>query len=104
MKVLKALQDAVTNHNLAVQPNPLPPEPVLTNTPPVRNHARQMPVHSFQVTQGALFILQQTRFCKVHVIKLLFYLFKKLHKVRKIIQPITDNANILTVDFLCVAR
>uniref|UniRef100_A0A4W6EHK8 phosphatidylinositol-3,4,5-trisphosphate 5-phosphatase n=1 Tax=Lates calcarifer TaxID=8187 RepID=A0A4W6EHK8_LATCA len=48
-KVLKALQDAVTNHNLAVQPNPLPPEPVLTNTPPVRNHARQMPVHSFQV-------------------------------------------------------
>uniref|UniRef100_A0A3P8QH37 phosphatidylinositol-3,4,5-trisphosphate 5-phosphatase n=1 Tax=Astatotilapia calliptera TaxID=8154 RepID=A0A3P8QH37_ASTCA len=26
-KVLKALQDAVTNHNLAVQPNPPPPEP-----------------------------------------------------------------------------
>ncbi|XP_039976189.1 inositol polyphosphate phosphatase-like 1b isoform X2 [Xiphias gladius] len=48
-KVLKALQDAVTNHNLAVQPNRPTPEPTPTNTPPVKNHARQMPVHSFQV-------------------------------------------------------
>ncbi|XP_029367782.1 inositol polyphosphate phosphatase-like 1b isoform X1 [Echeneis naucrates] len=48
-KVLKALQDAVTNHNLAVQPNPPPPEPILTNIPPVKNHERQIPVHSFQV-------------------------------------------------------
>lgn len=52
MKVLKALQDAVTNHNLAVQPNRPTPEPTPTNTPPVKNHARQMPVHSFQVNQG----------------------------------------------------
>uniref|UniRef100_G3PYJ6 phosphatidylinositol-3,4,5-trisphosphate 5-phosphatase n=1 Tax=Gasterosteus aculeatus aculeatus TaxID=481459 RepID=G3PYJ6_GASAC len=43
-KVLQALQDAVTNHNLAVQPNPAPPEPA-----PVKNHAGQLPVHSFQV-------------------------------------------------------
>ncbi|XP_042348911.1 inositol polyphosphate phosphatase-like 1b [Plectropomus leopardus] len=48
-KVLKALQDAVTNHNLAVQPNPPPPEPTPTNVTPVKNHARQLPVHSFQV-------------------------------------------------------
>ncbi|XP_037635817.1 inositol polyphosphate phosphatase-like 1b isoform X1 [Sebastes umbrosus] len=48
-KVLKALQDAVTNHNLAVQPNPPPPEPTLTHVTPVKNHARQLPVHSFQV-------------------------------------------------------
>uniref|UniRef100_A0A8D3E575 phosphatidylinositol-3,4,5-trisphosphate 5-phosphatase n=1 Tax=Scophthalmus maximus TaxID=52904 RepID=A0A8D3E575_SCOMX len=48
-KVLKALQDAVTNHNLAVQPNPPPPEPTPTNIPPAKNHARQVPVHSFQV-------------------------------------------------------
>ncbi|XP_076595037.1 inositol polyphosphate phosphatase-like 1b [Chaetodon auriga] len=48
-KVLKALQDAVTNHNLAVQPNPPPPEPAPTNVTPVKNHARQLPVHSFQV-------------------------------------------------------
>ncbi|XP_042273976.1 inositol polyphosphate phosphatase-like 1b isoform X2 [Thunnus maccoyii] len=48
-KVLKALQDAVTNHNLAVQPNPPPPEPTPTNATSVKNHARQLPVHSFQV-------------------------------------------------------
>uniref|UniRef100_A0A3Q3NEN4 phosphatidylinositol-3,4,5-trisphosphate 5-phosphatase n=1 Tax=Mastacembelus armatus TaxID=205130 RepID=A0A3Q3NEN4_9TELE len=48
-KVLKALQDAVTNHNLAAQPNPPPPEPAPTNVTPVKNHARQVPVHSFQV-------------------------------------------------------
>uniref|UniRef100_A0A8C4GZQ1 phosphatidylinositol-3,4,5-trisphosphate 5-phosphatase n=1 Tax=Dicentrarchus labrax TaxID=13489 RepID=A0A8C4GZQ1_DICLA len=48
-KVLKALQDAVTNHNLAVQPNPPPPEPTPTIVTPVKNHARQLPVHSFQV-------------------------------------------------------
>ncbi|KAK9518239.1 hypothetical protein VZT92_023551 [Zoarces viviparus] len=48
-KVLKALQDAVTNHNLAVQPNPPPPEPTPTNVTPAKNHARQLPVHSFQV-------------------------------------------------------
>ncbi len=51
MKVLKALQDAVTNHNLAVQPNPPPPEPAPINVTPVKNHARQVPVHSFQVNQ-----------------------------------------------------
>uniref|UniRef100_A0A3Q1IVN3 phosphatidylinositol-3,4,5-trisphosphate 5-phosphatase n=1 Tax=Anabas testudineus TaxID=64144 RepID=A0A3Q1IVN3_ANATE len=49
LKVLKALQDAVTNHNLAVQPNPPPPEPIATNATPVKNHVRQMPVHYFQV-------------------------------------------------------
>ncbi|KAM9849589.1 inositol polyphosphate phosphatase-like 1b isoform 2-T2 [Aulostomus maculatus] len=48
-KVLKALQDAVTNHNLAVQPNPPPPEPTPISTTSVKNHARQVPVHSFQV-------------------------------------------------------
>ncbi|KAL7394772.1 hypothetical protein ABVT39_003826 [Epinephelus coioides] len=48
-KVLKALQDAVTNHNLAVQPNPPPPEPAPTTVTPVKNHARQLPVNSFQV-------------------------------------------------------
>lgn len=50
-KVLKALQDAVTNHNLAVQSNPPPPEPTPTNVTSVKNHARQLPVHSFQVNQ-----------------------------------------------------
>ncbi|KAM7389924.1 hypothetical protein PAMP_023868 [Pampus punctatissimus] len=48
-KVLKALQDAVTNHNLAVQPNPPPLEPTPINATSVKNHARQLPVHSFQV-------------------------------------------------------
>ncbi|XP_070692714.1 inositol polyphosphate phosphatase-like 1b [Pempheris klunzingeri] len=48
-RVLKALQDAVTNHNLAVQPNPPPPEPTATNVTPVKNQTRQLPVHSFQV-------------------------------------------------------
>ncbi|XP_034739540.1 inositol polyphosphate phosphatase-like 1b [Etheostoma cragini] len=48
-KVLKALQDAVTNHNLAVQSNPPPPEPTPTNVTSVKNHFRQLPVHSFQV-------------------------------------------------------
>ncbi|KAM9833080.1 inositol polyphosphate phosphatase-like 1b isoform X1 [Syngnathus typhle] len=49
-KVLKALQDAVTNHNLAVQPNPPPPEPTATVTPSAKNHeCRPLPVHSFQV-------------------------------------------------------
>ncbi|XP_072251574.1 inositol polyphosphate phosphatase-like 1b isoform X1 [Leuresthes tenuis] len=47
-KVLKALQDAVTNHNLAVQPSPPPPEPIPTSVTPVKN-ARPLPVHSFQV-------------------------------------------------------
>uniref|UniRef100_UPI0037E85721 inositol polyphosphate phosphatase-like 1b n=1 Tax=Semicossyphus pulcher TaxID=241346 RepID=UPI0037E85721 len=48
-KVLKALQDAVTNHNLAVQPNPPPPDPTPINVTPVKNQTRQLPVHSFQV-------------------------------------------------------
>ncbi|KAI3351631.1 hypothetical protein L3Q82_020466 [Scortum barcoo] len=48
-QVLKALQDAVINHNLAVQPNPPPPEPAPTSVTPVKNHARQVPVHAFQV-------------------------------------------------------
>ncbi|XP_028272722.1 inositol polyphosphate phosphatase-like 1b isoform X2 [Parambassis ranga] len=48
-KVLKALQDAVTNHNLAVQQVPPPPEPAPTVETPVKNNARQLPVHFFQV-------------------------------------------------------
>ncbi|XP_029020280.1 inositol polyphosphate phosphatase-like 1b isoform X2 [Betta splendens] len=48
-KVLKALQDAVTNHNLAVQPNPPPPEPTPVSITPAKNLVRQIPVHSFQV-------------------------------------------------------
>ncbi|XP_033991911.1 inositol polyphosphate phosphatase-like 1b [Trematomus bernacchii] len=48
-KVLKALQDAVTNHNLAVQPSPPPPEPTPIIVTSVKNQARQLPVHSFQV-------------------------------------------------------
>ncbi|XP_034037532.1 inositol polyphosphate phosphatase-like 1b [Thalassophryne amazonica] len=48
-RVLKALQDAVTNHNLAVQPNPPPPEPTPINVTSVKNRVRQLPVHSFQV-------------------------------------------------------
>ncbi|KAM3866527.1 inositol polyphosphate phosphatase-like 1b [Diretmus argenteus] len=50
-RVLKALQDAVTNHNLAVQPQPAPPppEPAPVTAAPVKNHARPLPVHSFQV-------------------------------------------------------
>uniref|UniRef100_A0A8C7ZFP1 phosphatidylinositol-3,4,5-trisphosphate 5-phosphatase n=1 Tax=Oryzias sinensis TaxID=183150 RepID=A0A8C7ZFP1_9TELE len=44
-RVLKALQEAVTNHNLAVQPSP--PSP--SNVTHVKNHAEQLPVHSFQV-------------------------------------------------------
>lgn len=50
-KVLKALQDAVTNHNLAVQPNP-PPESAAINmtcTAPVKTLSRHTSVHSFQV-------------------------------------------------------
>ncbi|KAM4585888.1 LOW QUALITY PROTEIN: inositol polyphosphate phosphatase-like 1b [Fundulus diaphanus] len=48
-KVLQALQDAVTNHNLAVQPSPPPPESAPTTVTPVKNNTRQLPVHSFQV-------------------------------------------------------
>nr|XP_057911273.1 inositol polyphosphate phosphatase-like 1b isoform X2 [Doryrhamphus excisus] len=48
-KVLKALQDAVTNHNLAVQPSPPPPEPTATIGTSARNHGHGLPVHTFQV-------------------------------------------------------
>ncbi|XP_061691993.1 inositol polyphosphate phosphatase-like 1b [Syngnathoides biaculeatus] len=49
-KVLKALQDAVTNHNLAAQPNPPPPEPTPVVTNSAKFHGRShQPVHSFQV-------------------------------------------------------
>lgn len=50
-KVLQALQEAVTNHNLAVQPNP-PPEFTTMNmtcTAPIKTLSRNMSVHSFQV-------------------------------------------------------
>ncbi|XP_057705930.1 inositol polyphosphate phosphatase-like 1b isoform X2 [Corythoichthys intestinalis] len=47
-KVLMALQDAVTNHNLAVQPNPPPLDPT-PNITAKNQGRRQMPVHSFQV-------------------------------------------------------
>ncbi|MBN3297493.1 SHP2B phosphatase, partial [Amia calva] len=43
-KVLKALQEAVSNHNLASQPTP-PPEPA----PMARPDVRATPVHTFQV-------------------------------------------------------
>ncbi|XP_077092352.1 inositol polyphosphate phosphatase-like 1b [Siphateles boraxobius] len=43
-RVLKALQEAVTNHNLSLQPA-TPPEAVTAN----KKHARPNPVHSFQV-------------------------------------------------------
>ena len=49
MQVLNALQDAVTNHNLAVQPAP-PPEPSPAHV--AKSHARPTPVHSFQVELG----------------------------------------------------
>uniref|UniRef100_A0A3Q2YLC6 phosphatidylinositol-3,4,5-trisphosphate 5-phosphatase n=1 Tax=Hippocampus comes TaxID=109280 RepID=A0A3Q2YLC6_HIPCM len=49
-QVLKALQDAVTNHNLAVQPNPPPAEPTPSVPTSTKSHGcRQLPVHSFQV-------------------------------------------------------
>ncbi|XP_072520366.1 inositol polyphosphate phosphatase-like 1b isoform X2 [Salminus brasiliensis] len=43
-RVLKALQEAVANHNLSVQPVPAP-EPAS----PVKHHTKPIPVHSFQV-------------------------------------------------------
>lgn len=49
LKVLKALQEAVTNHNLAVQQNPLPPDPTPPNATPVKTPVRLLPVNSFQV-------------------------------------------------------
>uniref|UniRef100_A0A3Q0S123 phosphatidylinositol-3,4,5-trisphosphate 5-phosphatase n=1 Tax=Amphilophus citrinellus TaxID=61819 RepID=A0A3Q0S123_AMPCI len=48
-KVLKALQDAVTSHNLAVQTSLPAPEPIPTSVPPAKSNARQLPVYSFQV-------------------------------------------------------
>ncbi|XP_047440673.1 inositol polyphosphate phosphatase-like 1b [Mugil cephalus] len=48
-KVLKALQDAVTNHNLAAQPSPPTTEPTPASVTPVKHTSRQLPVHSFQV-------------------------------------------------------
>ncbi|CAL8331716.1 unnamed protein product, partial [Gadus morhua 'NCC'] len=48
-RVLKALQDAVTNHNLAVQPAPPPPEPPAVTVNTARSNARPLPVHAFQV-------------------------------------------------------
>lgn len=42
----------MTNHNLAVQPTPPPPEPAPASVQPVKNHDRQIPVHSFQVNQA----------------------------------------------------
>lgn len=50
VKVLKALQDAVTNHNLAAQPNPQVPEPT-AGSGNAKSSTRQLPVHSFQVSQ-----------------------------------------------------
>ncbi|XP_014857300.1 PREDICTED: phosphatidylinositol 3,4,5-trisphosphate 5-phosphatase 2B-like [Poecilia mexicana] len=48
-KVLQALQDAVTNHNLAVQPSQPPPNPAPTIVTSAKNNTRQLSVHSFQV-------------------------------------------------------
>ncbi|XP_028315920.1 inositol polyphosphate phosphatase-like 1b [Gouania willdenowi] len=48
-KVLKALQDAVTNHNLATQPNTPTPAAAPTCITLVKNNGRQFPVQSYQV-------------------------------------------------------
>ncbi|XP_038145450.1 inositol polyphosphate phosphatase-like 1b [Cyprinodon tularosa] len=48
-KVLQALQDAVTNHNLAMQPSPPPPDSAPNTAAPAKSNTRQLPVHSFQV-------------------------------------------------------
>lgn len=50
-KVLKALQDAVTNHNLAAQSTPQVPE-VTPSSVNAKSSIRQLPVHSFQVSQS----------------------------------------------------
>lgn len=39
----------MTNHNLAVQQNPPPPEPTPPNATPVKTPVRPLPVNSFQV-------------------------------------------------------
>ncbi|KAM9795447.1 inositol polyphosphate phosphatase-like 1b [Neosynchiropus ocellatus] len=48
-KVVKALQDAVTSHNLAAQPVSAPPGPSPSAHNSGKHYARQMPVYSFQV-------------------------------------------------------
>ncbi|CAL1613710.1 unnamed protein product [Knipowitschia caucasica] len=50
-KVLKALQEAVTNHNLAVQTKPTPESTTINTacTSPVKNPAKHMSIHSFSV-------------------------------------------------------
>lgn len=51
VQVLKALQDAVTNHNLAAQSNPPVPEPT-PSSGNAKSSVRQLPIHSFQVRQS----------------------------------------------------
>ncbi|XP_076877274.1 inositol polyphosphate phosphatase-like 1b isoform X2 [Brachyhypopomus gauderio] len=50
-RVLKALQDAVANHNLSVQPTPTSPITPTSPTSPVKHRGRAVPVHSFQVKE-----------------------------------------------------
>lgn len=49
-QVLTAIQEAVTNHNLSVQPASVP-EPVSS----VKSPAKVVPVHSFQVNPRSSF-------------------------------------------------
>lgn len=55
----------MANHNLAVQPNPPPPEVTPSNVATVKNHARQLPVHSFQVNRDG----------KAHFVKCLLFTY-----------------------------
>jgi len=61
-QVLKALQEAVTNHNLSLQPA-TPPEAVTAN----KKHARPNPAHSFQVAQCLYVLPQRANILIVHL-------------------------------------
>lgn len=79
-QVLNALQHTVTNHNLAVQQAPPPPEPTPPTTAPAKTPARPLPVNSFQVkrsgdaTRGLIVIVRHVKSVLVVVqVKMLRY-------------------------------
>lgn len=96
-KVLKALQDAVTNHNLVAQQNSQVPEPTPSNVN-ARSNFRQLPIHSFQVSQSRPKVYPSDVFTICELLRSFFYSQVKMVRSGRQTVSVNVEAGVLLFD------